>query len=258
MLVLSLLLGCAHFSTSGNQFREAVPEVAVIGWRLVPGQELNYRHTVRLLRGDREIARTESWAYLVRDVTPTGEVLLEGRLTGLGTLRREKNTILSQASLAQVEQLERDRLGSQTVTIRLSLDGHVLSVSGLSWEDSLPHHALGLVFPDNPIEVGHTWAYPGSIAPYRNLVPPEVNIVPQTEIRLVSFYSNENGVFASVDFQGQIQAGGEGLPQIETHGEGVWDLVSGQLYQQKQRVSLSQYSEPFGGLLLIETERQPQ
>ena len=258
MLALSLIVGCAHLPSVGSSGGVGAPDSAVIGWRLVPGQELHYQHTVRLLRGDAEIARTESWAYLVREVSPTGEVLLEGRLSGLGALVREERRLLNAKSLSGVEEQERVRLGEQTVWVKLSTDGDVISVSGLSWEDSLPHRSLGLAFPRDSVEVGMSWPNPDSVSPYRSLVPPEVPISPRAEIQLVSFLVEGEGVYASLEFQGHIRAGGQDLPHIETQGEVLWDLVAGQLYQKSQRVSLSQYQEAFGGLLLIETKRQPQ
>ena len=258
MLALTFLVGCIHLPSQGVPNHVVPPESALIGWRLVPGQELNYQHTVRLLRGDSEVARTESWVYLVEEVSPSGEALLQGRLTGLGTLVREDRSLLSGASRARVEERERERLEKTSVWIRMSTDGHVSSVSGLSWEDALPHRALGLVFPKDPVRVGMTWPNPESLAPYRNLVPSNAESVPSGQTQLVSFYAKNGSVFADLEFEGQIQTGSDDLPQIETQGEAQWDLMTGQLYEQSQRVSLSQYSEAFGGLLMIETRRQPQ
>lgn len=258
MLVLTLLLGCAHLSEPGGSSMEAPPESAVIGWRLVPGQELSYRYTVRLLRGDTEVSRTESWVYWVREVSPAGEALLEGRLTGLGTLVRQENQQLSAESLQGVERQERERLEEQTVWVRLSMDGYVVSVSGLAWEDALLHHSLALVFPEEPLQVGSLWPSPGTLAPYQNLMPPETEISSRSESRLTSYYSADGAVYASVEFEGEIQAGGEDLPQIASHGKASWDLRAGQLHERVQSVTLSQYSEAFGGRLLIETRREPQ
>jgi hypothetical protein len=142
--------------------------------------------------------------------------------------------------------------------MKLSMDGRVVSLDGVSWEDGLAHRALGVSFPVDPVEPGESWRNPESIAPYRGLVPVEVAIVPKGEARLVSLASEEGNVFADLVYQGSVVAGGEDVPRIEMQGEARWDLILGQLVERSQRLSLSQYNEPFGGLLLIETRRLAQ
>ena len=68
LLLLSFLSGCAHFSESaGLSPPLESPQIATLGWRLVPGQSLSYAHRVRLLRGQDEVGREEHWTYLVRE-----------------------------------------------------------------------------------------------------------------------------------------------------------------------------------------------
>ena len=111
LLIAILLVGCAHtdgFQRSGEELR--VPDEAALGWRLVPGQEISYAHTARLIRGGDEFSRTEHWSYLVREVNDDGVALLEGRATGLGVLVKRDDELLSRAELEPMRTQEKDRL----------------------------------------------------------------------------------------------------------------------------------------------------
>lgn len=256
MSPLIVLLGCAHLSDSGPQRSvHSSPESAVIGWRLVPGQELSYSHTVRLVRGTNEVSRTEHWSYLVREVDEEGSALLEGRLTGLGALIQNEGELARGEGFETLMRNESDRISDSKVWVTLSIDGRILAVDGLDWSEGLVHRALGLNFPADPVEPGSVWPDPESIAPFRSLVPAEVAILPSVQAGVVTIYEDAGGVFADIEMRGSIVAGGDDVPKIEMQGEATWDLVLGQLVTRSQRLSLSQYNEPFGGLLLIKTER---
>ena len=64
-----------------NKGPRALPiaEPMVLGWRLVPGDQLVYDHSVIWQANPKESSRrVERWTYLVRDVDPQGIATLEG------------------------------------------------------------------------------------------------------------------------------------------------------------------------------------
>lgn len=258
MLLLMALLGaCAHLPAVGPiKPVEEAPETAVMGWRLVPGQELSYAYTVRLLRGNDEVGRTEHWTYLVKEVSEEGVALLEGRLTGFGAVLKEEDVLLSEAELLVAQRKEMERLQDVRVWLNLGMDGQLQGVDGLDWEDALIHHLLGLTFPSGAVKVGDQWSDPATISPYVELLPPEVAILPSSRQGLVAFRGERGGFFAVIESEGEVVAGDEDVPRIVLTGEAQWDLVSGALESRNVWLSLSQYDAPFGGQLLLETRRQ--
>jgi len=259
LLITAILWSCAHVSEwtpSVNAMLE-VPDEAVFGWRLVPGQEFSYSHTVRLFRDGQETSRTELWTYLVREVSPDGVALLQGRVSGLGVLLSRKAAPVSNWELEPLEEKEKERLGELTAWISLTDEGQLQSVDGLTWSDALVHRTLALSFPRQPLSVGDSWEDPSSLSSFVELVPPEVAILPESQSTLLSMNSTGDTVLAAVETNGQIVAGGEEVPRLTLEASTVWDLAKGVLSSRRVTVSLSQYGDRFGGLLMLETERQP-
>jgi hypothetical protein len=254
LLLMGLLGACAHLPSAGSTVK--VPEEAVLGWRLVPGQELSYAHSVRLLRGNDEVGRTEHWTYLVREVNEQGVALLEGRLTGFGAVLRLDDVVVPDVELLLAQTKERERLQEARVWVSLGMDGRLHGVDGLPWEDTLSHHLLGIYFPSDALVVGERWSDPGAISPYVQLVAPQVAILPTAHQQLISIEAEEGVVFAEIESEGAVILGGEEVPRLILRGRAQWDLVSGALETRRLELSLSQYDEPFGGQLLFETQRQ--
>ena len=259
LLMGSILLSCAHISEWGSPSAGAfeIPSKAVFGWRLVPGQEFSYAHTVRLVRGVEETSRTERWTYLVREVSPDGVALLEARVSGLGVFLSREEGVVSKWELEALEDEEKERLGALTAWISLTQDGQLQSVDGLTWTDAVVHRALALGFPRQPLSAGDSWEDPNSISSFVELLPPEVAILPRAESSLHSLGQGVDTVTAEILTEGEIVAGGEEVPRLTLEGRGVWDLARGVLLSRTLTVSLSQYGDRFGGLLVLETERQP-
>ena len=56
----------------------------MLGWRLVPGQQLRYRLTTTWEAADQERMRVEEWTYEVTHVDNRGQALLVGQLSAFG------------------------------------------------------------------------------------------------------------------------------------------------------------------------------
>jgi hypothetical protein len=256
LLLLSLLFGCAHLSESvGLSPPSEALQSATLGWRLVPGQSLSYAHRVRLLRGQEEVGREEHWTYLVKEVSPQGVALLEGRLTGFGALYASEDGRLSSELLDPIVAIERKKMEDARVWIRLSRSGQIQSIEGLPWQQTLCHGLLGLVFPLNPIEPGDGWSDPAMLAPFLNLVSPRVAVIPvgkQVLMDLGTRTREETRVLS----EGSLILGGEDVPSLALSGEALWDLQQGALNSRRLNLSLRQYDADFGSRLFLEIERQ--
>jgi hypothetical protein len=257
MLSLMVFLGaCAHLPGGGARSVEfQPPSAAVLGWRLVPGQTLSYAHRTRLLRGQEEVGREEHWSYLVKDVDPQGLTLLEGRLTGFGTMYRSEGGVIDRTVIDAAEAKERARLESARVWVRLSQDGQVQGVEGLSWEDSLSHTLLGLGVQKNEVSPGDVWSDPAMIFPYLNLVSSRVAVLPSGSQALMSL-GGEDTQFAEIQSEGSLVLGDEEVPHLTLKGEVLWDLQQGTIESRQIVLSLSQYDSDFGSRLFLEIERQ--
>ena len=259
MYLILLMFGCAHVQLGGKVLPRESQEVneAVLGWRLVPGQELNYAYDVRVFRREFEIGRTEHWNYLVKSVDDQGVAILEGRLTAFGALVLENGTAVSSADLVDVEEAEKKRLADVRVWVTLSSDGHVQAVDGLDWEDAFLHHQLGFALPRQAVQPGVRWKDPVTLIPLINLLPPEVAVLPKAEAVLEGFLNQDGQHFALIQTQGSIVAGDKDVPQLTVSTEVQWDLNAGALATRKTTATLQQYESPFGGLLIIEIRRTP-
>lgn len=257
MLSLMVFLGaCAHLPARGIRAVEfQPPSEAVLGWRLVPGQTLSYAHRIRLLRGQEEVGREEHWSYLVKEVDTQGVTLLEGRLTGFGTMYRSQGVVIDQAMIDRAEDQERARLEGLRVWVRLSQDGQVQGVEGLPWEDSLSHTLLGLGVQNNAVSPGDVWSDPAMIFPFLNLVSSRVAVLPSGSQSL-KYLGGEDTPFASIQSEGSLVLGNEEVPQLVLHGEVLWDLQQGVMESRQMVLSLSQYDSDFGSKLFLEIERQ--
>jgi hypothetical protein len=257
MLLLMIFLGaCAHLPANGVRGVEyQPPSKAVLGWRLVPGQTLSYAHRTRLLRGQEEVGREEHWSYLVKEVDTQGVTLLEGRLTGFGTMFQSQGTVTDQAMIDRAEGQERARLESIRVWVRLSQDGQVQGVEGLPWEDSLSHTLLGLGVQKNAVSPGDVWSDPAMVFPFLNLVSSRVAVLPSGSLSLKDL-GDQDTPFAKIISEGSLVLGNEEVPHLVLHGEVLWDLQQGVLESRQIVLSLSQYDSDFGSKLFLEIERQ--
>jgi hypothetical protein len=254
--LIFLTIGCAHLGPTGSHavgFKP--PAEAVIGWRLVPGQTLSYAHRTRLLRGEEEVGREEHWSYLVKEVDAEGVTLLEGRLTGFGSMYRGQTGVVERALIEEAEDQERTRLEGARVWVRLSQDGQVQGVEGLSWEDSLSHTLLGLGIQKNAVSPGDTWSDPAMIFPFLNLVSSRVAVLPSGTQSLLNLGSQES-VFADIQSEGSLVLGDEDVPHLVLQGQVRWDLQQGVIDSRQIVLSLRQYDSNFGSRLFLEIERQ--
>ena len=249
MLLTLVLSACIRAPT----LTALSPEPVVLGWKLVPGQELTYTLTTHWLRGEEGLHRVEQWTYLVREVDPDGVAQLEGRLTGLGATQTTSDgppIAMSDDEFAS----ERSRLAQSPITLRLAMDGRLGSLPQGDWADTLPHRLLGLQFPEHPIQPGDRWPNPALARPFSNFLPAETVREMGATVQFVGLFQGE-ALLAQFRSKGQITAETALAPlTLALDGESWWEPETGQLRERWIRGELRQGEDPVSGRLEIHLE----
>lgn len=221
-----LLAGLASLTLAGCLPRAALPpDGAVLGWRLVPGEELLYAATT-----SRDgVERVEHWVYRVRDVEAPGTAVLEARLVGFGVPADDANP-----EQAAARDLEEARLSATPVRLRLTSQGHLEQVEAGPWDTALVHRLLGLRLPSEPVTVGSAWSDEGLVKSLALAFPPEVQARLDGTTSL-SGWDRGAELAARLSTEAQataLDASGEPDPEvgpIEVRGEATWEVRTGRL-----------------------------
>jgi hypothetical protein len=227
MLLLALGMGCIHPAPPTLPIDPNAP--ITLGWRLVPGVEIDVdvqtTHTV----GDDRVWRQEGWRYLVRDMDDRGGLTLEGRLTQLsGTLSHDEKAISSDA-LHRALRTERERLGSPGIRLHIAMDGTVSDLDASAWDDALGHSLLSLALPSTPVRPGDSWE---DLAPARvvsTLLPANVGVSYASRQHFKGLIHENGRWLAQIGYEGRVIPDDDKIPALVLWGTTYWDLSRGML-----------------------------
>lgn len=216
---------------TGGTGVDALPAATtVLGWRLVPGQQLRYRLTTAWEATDQQRTRVEEWTYEVSAVDGRGDATLEGRLTAFGVALDAQGAALQEDRYHRAREAERDRRSAEPVTLTLSMDGRLVELSAGAWSDALPHRLLGLRLPEEAVDPGDDWPDPTLARPFADLWPPSVDLEVDGRHGLEGLYRLDGAPMAKVTSHGAAGPGDGDLPPISLGGESWWDLRQGRLH----------------------------
>ncbi len=202
----------------------------MLGWRLVPGQQLRYRLTTTWEAADQERMRVEEWTYEVTQVDNRGQALLVGQLSAFGVALDTQGRAVAESRYSRARQAERDRRSSEPVTLTLSMDGRLVELVAGSWSDALPHRLLGLRLPEFGVSPGDDWPDPTLARPFADLWPPSVDLEVNGRHGLEGLYRLGGAPMAKVLSQGAAGPGSGDLSPIALEGEAWWNLRQGRLH----------------------------
>jgi|GEM_PF-2392239 len=210
------------------------PEAPItIGWRLVPGMELEAvvetTHTV----GEDRAWRIENWRYLIRRMDDHGAVTLEGSLTALDAGLTHEQQPLTPSSLKRAIRTEIERVQSSGVHLRIVLDGTVSSLDATSWDDALGHLLISMALPPEPVQPGMAWP---DLAPARAvsaLLPSDIGVKLQGEQRFIGVVYQHDRWLAEIAYNGRVTPDDEQVNDLVLWGKTYWDLSRGALYQRE-------------------------
>jgi len=249
--VVATLLGLLACTGSGGL--ESLPGTdTVLGWRLVPGQQLRYRLTTTWEAEDQNRARVEDWTYTVTGVDGRGVAELVGRLTAFGVALDQGGEALTEDRYARAREAERDRRGAEPVGLVLSMDGRLVDVAAGEWSDALPHHVLGLRLPESAVAPGASWPDPTLARPFADLWPPTVDLEVDGHHTLEGLYREAGVPLAKLVSQGAAGPGAGDLPPIRLEGEAWWDLRVGRLASRSLAVTWETGDGAGPGTLLLD------
>ena len=261
MIALALSLGLLSCGASrGLGLRDKGPrplpmtEPMVLGWRLIPGDQLVYDHSVFWQSGPQESTRrVERWTYLVRDVDAQGIATLEGSLNALGVEHVVDGLVTPEPSLALALAQEKERLSQDSVILQLSMDGRLIGVTGVPWSDSLSHRLLGLQLSGEGIQEQSTWPDPVLARPYADLLPMSLDVEVSGSHQVQGLYDDHGELRLSLVSEGLVRSTSGG-PQVELAGQSWWDPQAGRLVSRALTARVGNLSTTDPGTLTIELE----
>lgn len=232
-----------------------ITEPMVLGWRLVPGDQLVYDHSVTWQLGASESTRrVERWTYLVREVDPQGVATLEGSLTALGVEHIREGQTTPEPLLALALSEEKARLSQDSVLIELAMDGRLVEVRGLGWSDALSHRLLGLQLSGEGVSDSSTWPDPVLARPYADLLPVSLDVEVSGSQELLGLFDDQGELRVSLASQGLVRSVDDGGPQVRLQGSAWWDPLTGRLVSRELLVSVAKLGTTDPGTLRIELE----
>ena len=249
--MLLILLGCFGRATNEpTPLSEAEP--VVLGWRLVPGEQLRYELSSTWTSDQQVHTRVERWDYTVSSLD-SDLSYLEGRLVALGAeVMVDGEPAL--VGLDQAREAEKQRL-SEPVGLTLAMDGRLVELQGADWADGLPHRLLALQLQHEAVEAGERWPDPVVARPYAELLPPQVDLTVEGYQTYEGLYEVDGRVLAKISTRGAVQPTEPGVPGVWISGEGWWDVQAGRLDTRRLQVTLDDEGEP--GLLELEARHLP-
>jgi len=240
--VLPLLLSCALRGLEGT--RLAPEDPVLLGWRLVPGQELDYAFTTTHTVDEEAVVREEHWSYLVRDVDIDGVAYLEGRLTAFG--------VEGVAEAAEAVAQEEARLAAEPVGLSLAMDGRLVELHGQGWGDQLVHRLLAVKLSADAVTPGATWEDPAVARPVVDLLPLGLEIALEATQTFEGIYARGGRVQALLRTRAAVSADRADLPGVWVHGDAWWDLEAGTLASRTLELSLLGHEGGDPGVLTLE------
>lgn len=232
-----------------------ISEPMVLGWRLVPGDQLVYDHSVTWSASEAESTRrVERWTYLVREVDAQGVATLEGSLTALGVEHIADGEVSPEPLLALALSQEKERLSQDAVVLELAMDGRLVSLSGMSWSDSLSHRLLGLQLSGEGVSALSSWPDPVLARPYADLLPMSLDVEVSGSQQLVGLFDDDGELRVSLLSEGLVRTTDGAGPQVLLSGSGWWDPLAGRLVSRELLVSVAKLDGTDPGTLKIELE----
>lgn len=232
----------------------AITDPMVLGWRLVPGDQLVYDHSVLWQSSPQESTRrVERWTYLVRDVDDQGVATLEGSLNALGVEHIVQGQVTPEPMLALALAEEKERLSQDSVNIQLAMDGRLIGVTGVPWSDSLSHRLLGLQLSGEGITEQSTWPDPVLARPYADLLPMSLDVEVSGSHTVAGLYDDQGELRLSLVSEGLVRSTSGG-PQVELQGQSWWDPQTGRLVSRTLTAQIGNLSTTDPGTLEIGLE----
>ncbi len=248
--ILWWLTACA-----GGKGIQALPAAeSVLGWRLVPGQQLRYRLTTAWEAQDQVRTRVEEWQYEVTQVDGRGDAWLEGRLTAFGVALDALGGPVDEDRYLRARQAERDRRSAEPVSLVLSMDGRLVDLAAGPWSDALPHRLLGLRLPQQGVSPGDDWPDPTLARPFADLWPPSVDLEVDGHHALSGLFRVDGAPMAKVHSEGAAGPGAGDLPPIGLSGDSWWNLRLGRLHARDLAVDWETTETQGPGQLLLSLE----
>ncbi len=243
--MLLLALSCALRGLEGT--RLAPEDPVLLGWRLVPGQELAYAFTTTHTLDELSVTREEHWSYLVRDVDADGVAYLEGRLTAFGVQGVE--------GAAEAQEAEEARLSEAPVALSLAMDGRLVDLHGQSWGDQLVHRMLAVKLSETAVTVGDAWEDPAVVRPLVDVLPVGVDVALEASQTFEGLYARGGRVQTRLRTRAALSADRAELPGIWVQGDAWWDLQDGQLASRTLQLSLLGQDGGDPGVLTLEARQ---
>jgi len=221
------------FSLFGRRRRAepVVPDGPItLGWRWVPGERLAIRSVTRREANGRTSSRAEEWAWLVRDVDGDGVATLEGRLTGFGGGVAVDGVPAPDDDLATALAVERAR-ADRVVVLRLGLDGGLVHLDAMAFDEALPHRLFALRVPVVPVVPHDEWPLPGLMRPFQGLLPGDADETSHAFGRLVEMSARDGQVVATLETTGSTRTATG--PAVHVSGTAEWDAGRGGLLRRE-------------------------
>jgi hypothetical protein len=197
-----------------------------LGWRLVPGQELDYRSRLTRATGEMESVRVEQWTYLVRSVDSDGVALLEGRLTGLGAGTRTADRPQQEEALPDRAPIDRERMAGPRTSLRLDRSGRLLELrTGPAFADRVRHYLLALRLPTGAVSVHDEWKSPDLSEFFSTLLPASLGVECNSSVRLAELTHRPAGLLAELATSDRVDIARG--PALEIDGHARWDAQLG-------------------------------
>ena len=238
-----LLLACPR---NGEPRPITDPPPITLGWKWVPGDsiqmELSSQATTRPDRDEQTVTRVEVWEYLVRDVDHDGVATLEGRMTGLGAEVLRDDERMNDRDTRRAR--EHEMADAQPITLRIAMDGRLVSLEGRDWAEGLPRRLLAQQLSVEPIEQGATWPDPVVARPYADLVPVDLELTVEGYQTFEGLYEIDGTVLAHLSTRGAVRPDEAGAPEIWINGESWWDPARGRMTSRELRVVLANDEGP--------------
>ena len=229
-LLGSLGSAIALSACAGHRGQLITQRSVLLGWRFVPGDTYTYRTVFSRTIGETTYARIEEWSYVVRGLDRDGIATLAGRLTGFGAEVLVDDESLPESVIQAPLASERDR-AAIGVTLRITMDGRLISCSENDFARALPHRLLALRVPVFPVLPTDEWPDPGLANSFAGLLPFNIETELDGSAQLMRVLSKRSMLKAAIESRGSIRVGGN--PAVVLGGTATWNASAGALVRRQ-------------------------
>ncbi len=174
-----------------------------------------------------QVQRAEDWAYTARSLDASGVVRLTGELLGFGASVQVAGKDLPEERVEGAREAERAGI-LDAVTLDLRLTGRVVECSQPDFAAALPHRALAIHFPPEPMGTGASWPDGGLLRAFEGAIPLAAEVRTEATTLLGKVDPHGDGWQAYLTHTARLQVG-DGGPALEIAGSSTWDTQPGAL-----------------------------